>query len=171
MIKHLRTFIPVAIAFLTMSIMCGGGNDPEPGNEYTCDTPGLYYRVDNGQEVFLPQGDGAALLVYYEHRSQDPGNFLMVHQLSNGYIFQSSATDVPQTSYQVSTPDITEGSKLDIVSLWNNQSPVSIEFKCRRLDDQQGGQVYYDFNGTFDDTQGVQHNIEGHLCVKIDEIR
>ncbi len=171
MFKHLKFFIPVAIAFLTMGSMCQPEPEPEPGNEYSCDASGLYYRVDNGQEVFLPQGTGAALMVYYEHRSQSPGNFLMVHQLGNGYIFQSSATDVNQTSAQVSMPDITEGSKLDIVSLWNNQSPVSLQFVCKRLDDQQGGRVYYEFSGTFDDDQSVQHTIEGHLCVKIDEIR
>ena len=96
----------------------------------------------------------------------------MVHQLSNGYLFQSHATTIGQVStHDVDVSSNSGTSKLDIAGLWSNTNTVTINYTCKRLDTQVNGTIYYTFEGNFIDTQNITHTIEGHICVLIDEVR
>jgi len=135
--------------------------------QYDCDNHGLYYSVNGGQEVFLPSSHDLINTNFTENNN----SFLTIHQLGNGFFFRSSATNIGQTSDHDMDPTINGKSKLDIFSLWSNTSTVNITYTCQRNDAVLYGTVYYTFTGTFTDNQNNTNNIEGHLCVLLDEIR
>jgi hypothetical protein len=152
--------------FIISSVNIGcDGNDNEPELP-KCTQQGLHYRIDGGQEIFLPSNNQGININYLEN-----GNYLMVHQLGNGFIFQSNETDVGQTSTHNNDLTIAGSSKLDIPNLWSNTDTVNITYRCDELNSQVDGDVYYSFSGTFQSGTDPQKEIEGYICVKIHEIR
>jgi len=169
----LNKIIPITILFvsiLLIGISCNGNDNDEPELP-ECNQRGLHYKIDGGQEVFLPSDNLSGNINYYEHQNTGVGNLLMVHQLGNGYLFQSSATDIGQTSTHNIDVTTVESSKLDVFGLWSNTDNVNITYRCDELQDQVNGDVYYSFTGTFQSGSDPVKQIEGYLCVKIHEIR
>ncbi len=172
-LKHILPITLLIISILFIGSSCNGDdNNDEPGIQ-PCDQLGLHYELDGAAEIYLPQTTDNINIVYLDRNTGNTtGDFLMVHQLGNGYVFQSSATDVDQTSSQSDASDLAnnEGAKLDIATLWSNTDTVTIDFKCTQMQTQVGGNVQYIFEGDYT-SAGTQHHIKGKLCVKIDEIR
>lgn len=163
--KNIFPVILLAISILLIGNSCNENND-DSQNKYSCDTEGLYYTVDDGQEVFLASTHDDVNTNFLENNN----SFLMVHQLANGFLFQSRATTIGQTSTQ--DVNVSNGtSKLDIFSLWSNTDAVNINYTCQRNDAQINGTVYYTFTGNYTDSQNNTHTIEGYLCILLDEIR
>jgi len=167
--KILKKILPiillsVAITLIGTSCNDDGNND---NKKYSCDNEGLYYTLDGGSEVYLPSTYSGGATNFYTQSTSS----LTVHQMPNGYLFQSSATDIDQVSGHNIDVTSSPSSKLDIFSLWSNTDTVNITYTCKRLDQQINGTAYYTFTGTYTDSQNNTHTIEGYLCVKLDEIR
>lgn len=176
--KLLKKTLPITLLILSILFIgssCDGNDNNNEPEVQACDQSGLYYQLDGGNEVYLPQTTDNVNIVFLDQNTgNSTGDFLMVHELPNGYLFQSSATDIGQMSSQpaLSALDLAnnEQSKLDILNLWSNTDTVTITFKCTQMETQVNGNVQYTFEGDYT-SAGTQHHITGKLCVKIDEIR
>jgi len=180
--KTLKTILPIALllfAVITIGPSCGGdlSENPKPTPD-NCTEKGLYYTVDDGQEVYVAQTINVPNVVFSHNTSNNTGLFLMANQSigNNPFIFQSSATDINQASLQtLDDLAIVEGSNLEIFSLWSSNTDlepdvVNINFKCTKFENELNGKVQYTFNGNYT-SETVTHHIEGRLCLTIDEIR
>jgi len=159
----------IIFTFLVITLFTSCDNDDDNAIE-TCTNHGLFYTLDTDAEVYLPQGGFGMSTTIYTESAIGTGDNVMVHELENNYIFQSSALDVNQTSLFNSDISSSEASHLYINGVLSNPQSVNITFTCLVNEGVVGGTIRYSFVGTFTSNMNIQHTIEGEVCVIIETI-
>lgn len=152
--------------FLLLCITTSCNNDDD-GTIETCTDHGLFYTLDVNSEVYITQGGTNASSTIYTQSNTGTGDSVIVHELANGFIFQSSATDANQTSIYSTDLSTLEVSQLFINGVLSNPQNSNITFICLVNDAVVGGTIRYSFSGTFMSDTNVKHTIEGEICALI----
>lgn len=159
----------LSLIVLSLLIFSSCNNNDDDNTIETCSQHGLFYTLDSGSEVYLPQGGNSSSNTIYTQSSTNPGDVVLVHELGNGYLFQSSATTINQTSIYSSTVNTEEGSQLVIGNILSSPNPVDLNFVCLVNDGVVGGTIRYTFSGTFTENN-TNHTISGQICAIIDSL-
>jgi|GEM_PF-5163129 len=157
------------LLILFCSILFVSCNNDDDNDVNTSNRYGLIYTIDSGAEVYLPQGGNSASNTIYTLSVTSLGNLILVHELGNGFLFQSSSTDVNQTSSYNSNASVSEGTQLVIGGVLENPNPVDITFVCLVNEAVVGGLIRYGFTGTYTE-YGVNHTITGEVSALIDRV-
>lgn len=158
----------VILIFVALLLLISCNNDDDNTID-TCTDYGLFYTLDSGTEVYLPQGGHSLSTTVYTQSSTGLGDVVLVHELGNGYLFQSSATTINQTSQYNSDVNNVEGSQLVIGNILSAPNPVDINFVCLVNDGVVGGTIRYSFSGTYTENS-TNHTISGQVCAIIDSL-
>lgn len=156
------------LILIILSLFTSCNNDDDNIIE-TCTQHGLFYTLDSGTEVYLPQGGNVTSNTIYTQSSTNPGDVILVHELGNGYLFQSSSTTINQTSQYNSDVNNVEGSQLVIGSILSSPDLVDINFVCLVNDGVVGGTIRYTFSGTYTENS-TSHSISGQVCAIIETL-
>jgi len=155
---------------LLFAILFSSCNNDDDNIVETCTNHGLFYTLDTNTEVYLPQGGTNVSDTVYTESNTGTGDSVIVHELANGFIFQSSATDINQTSMYNTELSTLEVSQLYINGVLSNPQSSNITFTCLVNDGVVGGTIRYSFSGTFTSDTNVQHTIEGQVCALIETL-
>jgi len=161
--KKTINFILILI-ILTSSLSC---NNDDDGAIETCTAHGLFYTLDTNPEVYMPQGGTDASNTVFTQFNTGTGDSVIVHEIANGFLFQSSATDVNQTSTYSTELSTLEVSQLFISGVISSPQSSNITFTCLVNDAVVGGTIRYSFTGSFTSDSNVQHTISGEVCALI----
>jgi len=155
--------------FLLLILLTGSWscNNDDDGTIETCTNHGLFYTLDTNTEVYIAQGGTNTSSTVYTQLNTGTGDSVMIHELANGFIFQSSATDLNQTSVYNTELSTLEVSQLFINGVLSNPQNSNITFTCLVNDTIVGGTIRYSFSGTFTSDTNVQHTINGQVCALI----
>ncbi|WP_397363107.1 hypothetical protein [Olleya sp. R77988] len=145
-------------------------NNDDDNTVETCTNHGLFYTLDTNAEVYLPQGGTNSSATVYTQSNTGTEDSVIVHELENNFLFQSSATDLNQTSMFDSDIASSEASHLFINNVLSSPIATDITFSCIVNDAVVGGTIRYVFSGTFTSSTNVQHTIEGQVCAIIETL-
>lgn len=157
------------LLILFFSVLFVACNNDDDNDINTTNRYGLSYTIDSGAEVYLPQGGNSASYTIYTLNVTSPGNVILLHELGNGFLFQSSSTAINQTSLYNSNASVSEGTQLVIGGVLESPNPVDISFVCLVNEAVAGGLIRYGFTGTYTEN-GVNHTITGEVSALIDTI-